>query len=143
MEYTKGRNLYVISNAIDKYITQNGSLANPDLYNKTSEFIEVIEGQEYTFSLVTEDRSIQPWSRCFWYDADQSPVSSFCYSLGNYDYHVTVTPPEGAKYARLSARYLQIGHDLSKMKFEYGSEATEWRPAPEDKHMFSEGGWTS
>lgn len=54
--------------------------------------------------------------------------------------YVNVAVPDTAKYVRVSYRKFNTGY----VKVEYGSEATPWRPAPEDAvDIISGGGWNS
>lgn len=117
MNSLKMTNLYNRNTAIDKYIGPNGELMNPDLYNMTSDFISVTPDNYYTFLLLTGDDSIEPWSRCAWYNSNKQFISTFCYSVGDYNYSKTLKSPSNARYARLSARYQQDEHISSAMSF--------------------------
>ena len=132
-------NLFIKETAVERYITAEGGLATPDQYNMTSDFIEVTPGEYYTFSMLTEDTSVEPWSRCAWYDDNKNYVSLFGASKSNYNYKVTVQVPQNVKYARLSARYLQTGHELSKIKFEKGKLATDYTRSIKDKTKVMDG----
>lgn len=124
-----GVNLFIKKNAVDKYIASLGQEFAPDLNNMASEFIPVVAGSDYTFSLETES-GVEAWSRCFWYDSSKTAMTMFGYSVGNSNYSVTVKAPTGAAFARISARH--ISNNKARMKFEKGNFRTTWSPAPED-----------
>lgn len=78
---------------------------------------QLLLGDYYTFLLITNDTSVEPWSRCAWYNSNKQFISTFCYNVGDYNYSKTIIAPSNARYARVSARYQQDEHMSSSMFF--------------------------
>ena len=146
MDYTKGRNLYVILNETPGFLNYLGTYISPKSASGecTSDWISVEGIESVTIqSWVPEiGDNQQTWiGYAFYSDKSLSEnVSSRTakYGAAGSDYlvYTGVSVPDGAKYLRVSYRHFNDG----KCKVEIGNEATDWRPAPEDARMFEGGG---
>lgn len=129
-----GRNLYIESTAVDGYLTASGTIAPPDKYNRTSDFIPVEAGQQYVASIWNDDyATYQPWWCLQWFDSSKSYLSQAFREVLDVNYKTRlVTARANAVYCRFGARYLSATAPHSKVKLENGNKATDWTPAPED-----------
>lgn len=136
-----GRNLYIVKNAVDGYLSSSGdgtiTPASPYTKEKTSDFIPVNVGDDMRFQLwVTTPDTSYIWYAYQFFKEDKTALDTNRPAVHLYDmvggaYHVTYDPivvPEGASYIRVSARMFEDG----KIKVERGNKPTDWTPAPED-----------
>lgn len=136
-----GRNLYVVKNAVDGYLSSSGdgaiTPASAITKEKTSDFIPVEPGDEIMFQVwATTPETSYIWYGYQFFGEDKTAIDTNRPALHMYDmaggfYHATwdvITVPTGASYIRVSARMFEDG----KIKVEKGNKATDWTPAPED-----------
>lgn len=137
-----GRNLYIVSSAVDGYLASDGSgvitAAGGITKEKTSGFIPVTPGDEMQFQVwVTTPSDSYVWYGYQFFNADQTPLdtnrpAAHIYEMAGGYYHAicmyAIIVPDGASYMRVSARMFEDG----KIKVEKGNKATDWTPAPED-----------
>lgn len=141
MLYTKGRNLFVRSTAVPGYPDWGGTIHSPDRYNLTSDYIPVNAGEKITAQMWNDDyETYQPWWCLQYFDAEKTYVSQPFREIVSEEHKaVSATIPQNASYIRFGARYMMDGHYHTRLKLEFGDEATDWRPAPEDAQMFGGG----
>ena len=155
MEYTKGRNLIAISNLVlNVWINSSGGQAG-SVKCASTEYIPVEPNSVMTLQYWQPENSNEgtdrAWSgRLLFFDNDKKYLSGYAGEYFSAEHRAyTVTTPEACRYVRATYQAplqyhgkwaKQETYSALKWKLEYGSEATEWRPAPEDKHMFPEGG---
>lgn len=138
-----GRNLFAISHSEEGYLLVQGDALGPmNSVRKehTSEFIPVIEGDNYIFQAWATIDDADTNDPCLWiaydfFDSEKNPTTNRpakrstntltngqCYDLYN------ILVPTGASYIRVSTRLYSDG----LVKLEKGTKATDWTPAPED-----------
>lgn len=142
--YSDGRNLFAVSTASDGYIGAHGgyNAAVNENHPLTSAFIPVKPGQSLVFqawSLVTSNGTGSGngniWLAYCFYDSSKAAVGNRSDKYGgtilesgraysSYD----ITVPDGAAYIRVTYRRVLGGF----AKLEYGEDATDWTPAPQD-----------
>ncbi|MDG4506369.1 gp58-like family protein [Streptococcus suis] len=131
------QNLYSVSKSSPGYLQANGStsLGNQNVANKeyTSDYIEVTNGQKYTFQLwVTVPTMNYLWRAYQFYDANKQLLGSRpTWNEQKDGYQVAqhlITVPSNAKYLRVSARLYNDG----KIKVEKNDFYNDWTLAPED-----------
>lgn len=141
MNYTKGRNLFALSHGVDGYLNGDPkTIANmsQSAREMTSEFIPVSGIEAITLQTwIPEEENMQGWlAYAFYSDSDMNTKTGNRTAKygepGTRLVYQNVQVPETANYIRVSFRRLTG----CTVKAEYGSEATEWRPAPEDALMF-------
>ena len=152
MDYTKGRNLYALDTSVNGYLHGSGTyvVSMSSYYREcTSSFIPVISGEKITiqsWNPLIEETTDQPWiGYAFYSDENMNAVigqraAKYGGQGSTYLTYTGVIIPDEAKYIRVSFRRFTEGY----CKLEYGSEATEWRPAPEDDDFYQileTGGW--
>lgn len=129
------KNLYVIANSSDGFLvyrSTNLGAASPVYKERTSDYISVEAGEEYTFQVwATLTKNQQGWRAWQFYNEDKSLNGGR--TAGNYtsDYQCiqqTLTVPNNAKYLRVSARMYNDG----KIMVEKGNEYHDYMLAPED-----------
>lgn len=119
------RNLIVRSaETQNKWISTSGVVEECSLSykNAVSPYIEVTPSTKYVFSRKESTASDGGFFRYAWYDENQTYISRAAHS----DLEKLVTSPSNAVYIRVAYPY------DSYPKFEKGSKATDWTPAPED-----------
>ena len=131
-----GRNLIIACRMERGYLGGSGGLTavSDSAYDMTSDYIPVKPGAQYAFSLQT-DPNVRGWWRNAWYTSSKTYLSTFssnsiAASAVPAEYSTVVTAPSNAAYARVSAESIRNGK--CRIKFEQGSKATDWTPAPED-----------
>ncbi|HEM6204683.1 TPA: hypothetical protein U2C46_000517 [Streptococcus suis] len=131
------QNLYSVSKSSPGYLQANGStsLGNQNVANKeyTSDYIEVTNGQKYTFQLwVTVPTRNYLWRAYQFYDANKQLLGGRpTWNEQKDGYQVAqhlITVPSNAKYLRVSARLYNDG----KIKVEKNDFYNDWTLAPED-----------
>ncbi|HEM4817343.1 TPA: hypothetical protein U1079_000154 [Streptococcus suis] len=131
------QNLYSVSKSSPGYLQANGStsLGNQNVANKeyTSDYIEVTNGQKYTFQIwVTVPTGNYLWRAYQFYDANKQLLGSRpTWNEQKDRYQVAqhlITVPSNAKYLRVSARLYNDG----KIKVEKNDLYNDWSLAPED-----------
>lgn len=136
-----GRNLYIVKNAVDGFLSSNGdggiNAPGGVTKEKTSDYIPVDVGDTVRFQVwVTTPDSSYVWYGYQFYKEDKTALDTNRPAIHLYDtagmyYHATydaIVVPEGAAYIRVSARLFEDG----KIKVERGTKPTDWTPAPED-----------
>ena len=149
MLYTKGRNLYAASLDVPGYIHATGtriSAAKSAHHERTSDWISVDGIDAVSIrSWATIGENQQLWIGYAFYSSESMDdvIGTRVAKYGEEGTgksetlsYINIAVPEGAKYMRVSHRSYSDG----KCKVEYGTEATDWRPAPEDAQMFGGGG---
>ncbi|HEM6130571.1 TPA: phage tail protein [Streptococcus suis] len=131
------QNLYSVSKSSPGYLQANGStsLGNQNVANKeyTSDYIEVTNGQKYTFQLwVTVPTMNYLWRAYQFYDANKQLLGGCpTWNEQKDGYQVAqhlITVPSNAKYLRVSARLYNDG----KIKVEKNDFYNDWTLAPEE-----------
>ncbi|WP_367127017.1 gp58-like family protein [Streptococcus suis] len=131
------QNLYSVSKSSPGYLQANGStsLGNQNVANKeyTSDYIEVTNGQKYTFQIwVTVPTGNYLWRAYQFYDANKQLLGSRpTWNEQKDGYQVAqhlLTVPTNAKYLRVSARLYNDG----KIKVEKNEIFNSYSLAPED-----------
>lgn len=119
-----GRNLIIRSKEIKDFMIQQGGTLEEHVNHNCVEFIEIEPNTVYSFSKVdTKLPNTDNYFRYSWYDKDKVYISDRTVSQDN---EYQRTSPVNAKYISLSYP------DDSMPKFERGTKATDWSPAPED-----------
>jgi len=142
MNYTAGRNLYSLSKGVDGFIASNGkSISTMNATNRehTSGFIPVTGMGTVTLrTWVPSGASAQGWlGYAFYTGEDMSTVvgsrPSKYGDAGTTIAYTAIAVPATANFMRVSFRRLSASAaDAATVKAEFGSTATDWRPAPED-----------
>ena len=155
MGYTKGRNLIAVSNLVLNVWITNSGVEGGSTKCASTEYIPVEPNSVMTLQFWQPENSNEgtdrAWSgRLLFFDNDKKYLSGYAGEYFSAEHRAyTVTTPEACRYVRATYQAplqyhgkwaKQETYSALKWKLEYGSEATEWRPAPEDKHMFPEGG---
>ncbi|HEM4246432.1 hypothetical protein HO412_00765 [Streptococcus suis] len=131
------QNLYSVSKSSPGYLQANGStsLGNQNVANKeyTSDYIEVTNGQKYTFQIwVTVPTRNYLWRAYQFYDANKQLLGGRpTWNEQKDGYQVAqhlLTVPTNAKYLRVSARLYNDG----KIKVEKNEIFNSYSLAPED-----------
>ncbi|HEM4402338.1 TPA: phage tail protein [Streptococcus suis] len=131
------QNLYSVSKSSPGYLQANGStsLGNQNVANKeyTSDYIEVTNGQKYTFQIwVTVPTRNHLWRAYQFYDANKQLLGGRpTWNEQKDGYQVAqhlLTVPTNAKYLRVSARLYNDG----KIKVEKNEIFNSYSLAPED-----------
>lgn len=129
------KNLYVIANSSDGFLvygSTNLGTASSVYRERTSDYIAVEAGEQYTFQIwATLTGNQQGWRAWQFYNEDKSLNGGR--TAGNYtsDYQCirqTLTVPTNAKWLRVSARMYSDG----KIMVEKGNEYHDYMLAPED-----------
>lgn len=138
MDYTPGRNLYVSDTAVNGYIYADASRITgmSGAREQTSLFIPVEGIDTVTIQcwVPSLGEAQQAWIGYAFYEEEDmtthigSRPSKYSAAGTPYLAYVGVSVPENAKYMRVAFRRFTDGYCM----VEYGSEATAWRPAPED-----------
>jgi uncharacterized coiled-coil protein SlyX len=136
-----GRNLYIVKDAVDGYLSSSGdgtlTASGPVTKEKTSGLIAVTPGDDMRFQVwVTTPDTSYIWYAYQFFNEDGTVLNVNLPALHLYDttggfYHAIYDPivvPEGAVYMRVSARLFEDG----RIKVEVGNKPTDWTPAPED-----------
>lgn len=145
--YTPERNLYAVSKQVNGYLQADARvIVNPSsVWNeRTSDWIPVEGFESITIQAWTPSipSNYQPWiGYAFYTDTDLSSrlgnrVAKYGTAGNTYLTYINVAIPETAKYIRVSYRMITDGY----CKVEFGSTASDWRPAPEDATYY-EGGY--
>lgn len=152
MDYTKGRNLFSYKGiTAGKWWNNNGVLATASnkYYIFASAQIPIISNTPLTLQFwqptVTATGSSRAWyGKLQYFDESKTYIGNYRSTYFTTD-HLTFTesPPDNAKYVAFSYQFEQPVGDVNsttvtvntpthRFKLEYGSEPTEWSPAPED-----------
>ena len=129
------KNLYVIANSSDGYLmygSTNLGTASSVYRERTSDYIAVEAGEQYTFQIwATLTGNQQGWRAWQFYNEDKSLNGGRTAGTYTSDYQCirqTLTVPTNAKWLRVSARMYSDG----KIMVEKGNEYHDYMLAPED-----------
>ena len=129
------KNLYVIANSSDGYLmygSTNLGTASSVYRERTSDYIAVEAGEQYTFQIwATLTGNQQGWRAWQFYNEDKSLNGGRTAENYTSDYQCvqqTLTVPTNAKWMRVSARMYSDG----KIMVEKGNEYHDYMLAPED-----------
>ena len=115
-----GRNLIVRHNeTVGYYIGTDGSVTTATACS-IGEYIAITPNTVYTFSKTSG--ALDNYFRYAWYTSDKTYISRVANSNNKFSW----TSPSNAYYVRISYP------TECKVKFEKGTMATDWSPAPED-----------
>jgi len=143
--FLRGTNLFIKKNATPHYLINNGTLANADYFNLTSEYIPVEPGT-YIYQVWTEHIAgtigKDQWHAYCFYDSNKAPIGvrqvrsatvNTVPSMQYYRWDITV--PDGVAYIRIGSRHLQSIN--SKVMFERVNLYGGFIPAYEDTEAAS------
>lgn len=129
------KNLYVIANSSDGYLmygSTNLGTASSVYRERTSDYIAVEAGEQYTFQIwATLTGNQQGWRAWQFYNEDKSLNGGRTAENYTSDYQCvqqTLTVPTNAKWMHVSARMYSDG----KIMVEKGNEYHDYMLAPED-----------
>lgn len=113
----RNRNLIIAKYVVSGALSNDGSIIDEIGYITTA-FIEVVAGDDYTATIKPDDDYLQIAE----YDLNKDFIQLD-------DDMVTITTGASTRYVRLTFKAESYGEPY---KFEHGSTATPWSPAPED-----------